>query len=171
MPVEAGATISLRIEGLPIPLEGVITRCTMRLERGSSVYRSGISFKHSKQYVPAALKDLLSRELHKAIELWKANARGALPADVEQMPLFSGESGMRSHRRRPRSFIWYRLSRDGWQKSVTLDPNQPLDGFAVSADDDQRQMSLLQETYEKSDESGRQLIRLLAHLAIASALE
>jgi hypothetical protein len=145
----------------------------MRLDRGSRIYHCGISFKHDKQTVPPALKEFLTRELYKAIELWKANAKGALPPDLEHMPIFNaGEELGTKRRNRATSFVWYRLTPDdGWQMAVTLDPNQPVDGFAVSADDDQTQMTLLKDAYVKSDEAGRQLIRLLAHLSIQAALE
>jgi hypothetical protein len=173
VPLNAGAPVQLRIEGMPIAIEGNITRCSMRLERGSTIYRCGISFKHTKEHVPAALKELMTRELYKAIAQWKANARGVLPDALDRMPIFNANDRLVAQssdaHKAPTSFIWYRLVHGTWETSVTLDPNQPIDGFAVSADDDQTQMALLRETYEKSDEAGRQLIRLLAHLSIASA--
>lgn len=168
--LNTGSAVKLVIEGSP-PLEvkGTVTRCEIGLQRGVTVYRSGIAFRHSKQTLPPQLKELMARELYKAIALWKANARGTLPETLESMPIFrSDDDFVSSHRPRKRatSFVWYRFVGGAWNVSVTFDPNQPLDGFAVSADDDQSEMEQLRTTYEIADEAGRELIRLLAHLSI-----
>ena len=172
LPVHAGSRLHLFVESdPPLELDAVVTRCTMHLESGSSVYRSGLSFRHSKAHTPSALKELLTRELTKAIDVWKANARGVLPETIEDMPVFRTDDVLvaSQHRKRATSFVWYRLVKGEWQMSVTLDPNQPLDGFSVSADDDQTEMELLKQTYEETDDAGRDLIRLFANLSIASA--
>lgn len=170
VPVNSGTSLSLIIEvDPPLVLKATVTRCEMHLERGATVYRSGLSFNHLKGIAPPKLKAVLVREIYRAIEVWKANARGVRPESLEMMPVFRSDEAMTSVRPRKRvtNFVWYRFVDGNWLVSVTFDPNQPLDGFAVPADDDQSEMIKLQETYESTDEAGRQLIRLLAHLSIA----
>lgn len=171
IPVQAKSRVTFTIDGVDdLRLEGVVTRCVMRLERGMQLYRTGLSFSFSRSSVPQRLKELLAQELTKAIDVWKANARGVLPESIERMPLFRTGDLLVSTAApaKAQSYVWYRLVNGAWQMSFALDPNQPLDGFAVSADDDQTQMKLLCESYERSDEAGRELIRLLAHLSIAN---
>src|SRR5687767_249869 len=47
IPLNAGSAVKLVIDGSPqLELRGTVTRCEMGLQRGVTVYRSGIAFRH-----------------------------------------------------------------------------------------------------------------------------
>lgn len=63
------------------------------------------------------------------------------------------------------------LTWDGttWTRRRSLLPDQPEDGFAVSAGESEEQIETLCRTYESGDAEARSVIRLLAELSVARA--
>jgi hypothetical protein len=159
-----------------------------RLERfsvgadGLTVYHSGLEFIDPQMETRAALKRIIGRFIARALEEQKANARGMVPTSVEKMPIFRhgqltenrsdvaeaiGSSALPTARlAKEAGYICLQLEKNRWKKKRTHDPGQPNEGFTVSADEDQTQIEMLCQAYEKSDSDGRKMIQLFAQLSI-----
>ncbi len=182
-PIPVGSRRRLTLHGsssLSIDVE--ITRCSLEhLVPGSkdeSIYHSGLSFFDPAGTAFESLKQLLVDLLMRAMRQWKANARGVRPTTVSELPIFRSRGMLLARTDEPplewdearraaekiRRYACYRLSRDGWERTIVPVPAQPLDGFAVPLDEDLREIEMLCEAYEKSDEDGRRMIRLLAEM-------
>lgn len=159
-----------------------------RLERfsigadGLTVYHSGLEFLEPSHATRAALKRVIGRFIARALEEQKANARGQVPTSVEKMPIFRqgqltenrsdiaeaiGASALPTARvAKEAGYICLQLEKNHWKKKRTHDPGQPTEGFTVSASEDQSQIQMLCDAYEKSDRDGRKMIQLFAQLSI-----
>lgn len=163
-----------------------VTRCQLeRLAGGSdglTVFHSGLHFTDRGRSTET-LKKIVSFHISRALEEQKANARGELPIAVDKMPIFRGHTLTASHAdatgslgihealpaariARQTGFICYRLDKNNWKKTRTDKPEQPENGFTVSSTEDLAQIEELCETYRKSDQAGRELIRSLAKLSL-----
>lgn len=161
-----------------------------RLERfsvgaeGLTVYHSGLEFDNVTIHTKAQLKKMIERFITRALDEQKLNARGVMPQTVENMPIFRyggqltanqkdinetvGSSVLPTSRiSKQTGYICFQLENRTWRRKRTHDPGQPSDGFTVSALEDQTQVELLCEAYEKSDPDGRKMIQLFAQLSIA----
>jgi hypothetical protein len=69
------------------------------------------------------------------------------------------------------TFIVFRLTPEGWNRRHSLVPEQPHDGFAVSANESDEQIALLCQTYEAGDEDARKMTRMLAELSVAGTMD
>lgn len=160
-----------------------------RLERfsvgsdGLTVYHSGLEFLDPATETRESLKRIIGRFIARALEEQKLNARGVVPASVEKMPIFRygqltentaavaeavGSSALPTARlATEKGYICFQLENNRtWKKKRTHDPGQPSEGFTVSAAEDQGQIEMLCEAYQKSDRDGRKMIQLFAQLSI-----
>lgn len=180
------AHLSFRWDDEPIEVDCRIVRS--RLERfsvgadGLTVYHSGLEFLEPAKETREALKRIIGRFIARALEEQKLNARGALPTSIEKMPIFRygqltenqgdvaeavGSSPLPMARlAKETGYICFQLENRMWRKKRTHDPGQPTEGFTVSANEDQGQIQMLCEAYEKSDGDGRKMIQLFAQLSI-----
>ncbi len=170
----------------PIEVECRIVRS--RLERfsvgadGLTVYHSGLEFVEPPQETRESLKRIIGRFIARALHEQKLNARGVVPNSIEHMPIFRygqltenkadvaeaiGSSALPTARiAKETGYICFQLDNRQWKKKRTHDPGQPSEGFTVSASEDQGQIEMLCEAYEKSDLAGRKMIQLFAQLSI-----
>jgi PilZ domain len=63
-------------------------------------------------------------------------------------------------------FLQYHLTPNGWKCHRALLPDQPNDGFTVSANESQEQIDLLCRTYEGGDAEAKRMTRMIAGLSI-----
>ena len=189
LPLSAGATtrLSFRWEEQEISADCRIVRS--RLERfsvgadGLTVYHSGLEFRNMSDQSRVLLKEMLARFIARALEEQKLNARGEMPQHhVEKMPIFRhgqltanqsdvhqafGSSLLPTSRiARESGYVCYHLDGRQWRKKRTHDPGQPNEGFTISANEEDEQVRLLCDAYEKSDREGRRMIQLFAQLSI-----
>jgi hypothetical protein len=160
-----------------------------RLERftagpdGMTIYHSGLEFTSVSPEAKAILKDMLEQFISRALYEQKLNARGVLPATVENMPIFRG-SQLTANRSdvieavgssvlptarmaKEAGYVCYVYTPNRqWKKKRTQDPAQPEEGFTISASEDVIQAHMLCDAYEKSDPQGRKMIQLFAQLSI-----
>ncbi len=68
-------------------------------------------------------------------------------------------------------FLTFTLTENGWKKRKALLPDQPADGFTVSAGEAEDQIDLLRSTYENGDAETRKMTCLLAELSALSAIK
>jgi hypothetical protein len=129
---------------------------------GPSVFHTGLEFVDLSESAAAVIDSILIDEITRKVAEWEANLIGT---PRQRLP------GLKLNRLRtdlPVGYVWYRLAGGEWTTSATRDPNQPLDGFAVRDDEDPAQVSLLCKTYEEYGEEDRRMLRMMAHLAIAT---
>jgi hypothetical protein len=74
-----------------------------------------------------------------------------------------------SARAHPGSFVTWTLGDDGWKTHRSRLPDQPPNGFTVSAGEPEEQIALLCRTYESGDTQARHLTRMLAELSVVNA--
>jgi len=179
--------LSFSWDGDDIALDCIVVRCKLdRFSRepgGLTVYHSGLSFETAVGESARHLRRLVLTHIERALYEQKANARGIMPDSIEHMPIFRGGVLTRSQQEvneslgtsialpatriiRQSGFLIYRLDGNFWTKKQTDDPEQPDDGFTLSALEDSSQVSLLCETYRRADEEGRSMIRLLAQISL-----
>jgi hypothetical protein len=186
--IGAAGTLSFDWEEGKIALRAKVTRCKLERFAGSggeglTVYHSGLLFTDPDEERDD-LKAWISRHISRALEEQKANARGQLPVSVDHMPIFRDHTlaatpreaataiGSRDQRpaariARESSYICCRLDRNSWKKTRTRSPQQPENGFTVSASEDLEQVEKLCETYRNGDGPAREFIRTLARLSIS----
>jgi|SRR5947207_543019 len=190
-PLTAGAFtyLSFRWNDEEIAADCRIARS--RLERfstganGMTIYHSGLEFEEIAAETTAQLKRMIESFITRALEEQRLNARGVMPLhDQEHMPIFRfggqltantkdvreaiGSSVLPAARMSAQSgYVAYCLENRNWRKKRTHDPEQPMEGFTISANEDHSQAELLCQTYESSDVDGRKMIQLFAQLSIA----
>jgi|GEM_PF-2511574 len=171
-PIPSGFRTRLTLERGEIVLPCTVTRCEAHPSPAGINYHTGVQFDSLEPRYDRALREFMVAEISKAIDEWKKNARGELPTVLENLPLFDTQERLvhvpRAKRGREiQSYTWHRLIGGKWIESFVLDPSQPVDGFALPAEQAPDETALLRKAYDISDENGRRLIRLMAQLAIA----
>lgn len=189
VPLSAGAFTRLTFtwEQEEIAIECRIVRS--RLERFSAgtdaitVYHAGLEFETMSADTKSRLKDMIGRYISRALDEQKLNARGMMPYhDADRMPIFRfggqlsvdakdkeiAASAMLPIARvmKESGYICYALENNRWRRKRTHDPNQPDEGFTISAMEEHTQAELLCDAYVRSDNDGRRMIQLLAQLSI-----
>lgn len=186
-PTGSVANLAFRWDEEDVSVDCKVVRS--RLERfsvgadGLTIYHSGLEFIDPNFETRSALKRIIGGYIARALHEQKLNARGVMPESVEKMPIFRygqltenrsdvaeaiGSSALPTARMAKQTgYICFQLENNRtWKKKRTHDPGQPSDGFTVSADEDQAQIQMLCEAYEKSDAAGRKMIQLFAQLSI-----
>src|SRR5205809_314982 len=63
----------------------------------------------------------------------------------------------------------FELLNGSWRRTATTRPEQPANGFTISATEDREHIEMLCHTFANSDEPGRRLIKLMAELSISQS--
>ena len=123
-------------------------------------HRSGLHFVEENE----VLAHLISQSATEMILALEANARGDREANV------IGDETITAAWRRPASGFIRWLFRDGsWTSEKSTTPEQPDDGFTLSAAEAPDQVAMLRRTYETGDTEARRMTRMLAELSVASS--
>lgn len=146
-------------EGTTLAFTCRVVRSTLwRLAKSSgekSIYHSGLRITDASGDASLRLRELLAERIIRALEEQKANARGIPPLAAYMYQPGKGELYRRCE------FI------DGvWRKSETIRPDQPANGFTVSAEVEPAHVDILCRTWETTTTEGRRLTQLLAELSI-----
>ena len=120
-----------------------------------SVYQSGVRLEEPVGNSEQVLRDLIADRVVRALEEQKANWRGIPPAGHYVVQVGKGDRFRRCE-----------LIEGRWRKVDTTLRSQPDHGFTVSAELPPNLVELLCRTFEKADEEGRRLTRILAELSI-----
>jgi hypothetical protein len=152
----------LEWDGRPIHLECSVARSTLyRLGRSlgeKSIYHTGLRIIRFENDGFDLLRELIADRIVRALDEMKANARGIPPLAAYMYQPGKGELFRRCE-----------LVDGAWRKSETIRPNQPANGFTISADVEPENVDLLCETWERTTYEGRRLTQLLAELSISTA--
>jgi len=153
----------LRIDwqGKSILLKGTVTRCVLQVfgtGTKESTYDIGLRIVESVGDSDKIMRELIGYFVTKALDEQRANWEGIPP--MGPYVHLEGKSGR--YRR-------CELLDGQWKVSPTTRPEQPLNGFTVSAEVPPHYLDMLVETYAKTDDEGRRLTRILAELSINKA--
>jgi len=135
----------------------------VRRSATNALSHTGVRFVEPVGDSEARLHDLMATFVGNLLASQKANADGLghIAADT---PLTEVGGARRA---RVRGLVSYRLRTDGtWRRSSTTDPRQPDDGFTVAAYEYEADLEVLCLAYEKADEEGRRMIRLVSELSV-----
>jgi hypothetical protein len=154
--------VELAWQGHPIELHcEVIHNSIFKLAKAAgekSVYHAGLRITNADTNSRTALKQLISDCVARALDEQKANARG-MPATAA----LSFQTG------KGNDFIRCELVDGAWRRTTTNRPEQPSNGFTISADEEREQIELLCQTWETADVAERKLIRTLAEMSISKS--
>ena len=149
-------------QGHPIELHcEVIHNSIFKLAKAAgekSVYHAGLRITNADANSRATLKQMISDCIARALDEQKANARG-MPATAA----LSFQTG------KGNDFIRCELVDGAWRRTTTNRPEQPSNGFTISADEEREQVELLCQTWETADVAERKLIRTLAEMSISKS--
>lgn len=149
-------------EGTPIALDCSVARSNLyRLGKTlgtKSIYHTGLRIIRFQHDGFGRLRELIAARIIRALDEMKANARGIPPLAAYMYQPEKGELFRRCE-----------LVEGSWRKSETIRPNQPPNGFTISAEVEPEHVDLLCETWEHTTYEGRRLTQLLAELSISTA--
>jgi hypothetical protein len=139
-----------------------VVRCTLfsfaKAPGEKSLYQSGLRFTETTEASDRTLRELIGSYVIRALEEQKANARGLPPLGQYAYVVGKGDRYRRCE-----------LVDGKWRRTDTTKPDQPRDGFTISADISPYYIDLLCQTYQLTDEEGKKLTQTLAQLSISKA--
>jgi len=154
--------IELAWEGHAIDLQCVVVHNTLfrlaKKEGEKSVYHAGVRIAEASAESRTALRRLVSDCVARALDEQKANARG-IPATAAQ----SFQTG------KGNDYIRCELIDGAWRRTSTNRPEQPQNGFTISAEEERDQVEMLCQTFETADAAGRKLIQTMAEMSISKS--
>lgn len=182
--VTTNVTVSFDWGDEHVELKGQVIRCKLDSASGGKVFNTGVLFEAETADSPK-LRSIITRQLERALEEQKANARGELAEILDHMPIFSvggtltanakqiseayeGKNSLLPWTRiaRQRGFVRFAFDGKQWRKVRTSEPAQPEEGFTVWAFEDTDDLEKLKRVYERADRETRTLIRLCAELSL-----
>jgi len=162
VPPASGHDLDIEWDGETIRLKCSVTRCVIQAfaakKDEKSTYEIGVRIVETVGDADKKLHHLIADFVLKAIEEQRANWNGVPP--VGPYVHIEGKGG----RYRRCQFF-----NGDWQIAETTQPAQPLNGFTVSAEVSPRYLTMLCQTWEKTDDEGKRLTRILAELSINKA--
>ncbi len=154
--------LGLEWNGAKIELVCRIARSTLyRLAKAMgerSLYHSGLHIVEAVGNSHLRLRELIGDRIIRALEEQKANARGIPPLAAYMYQPEKGELYRRCE-----------LIDGVWRKTETMHPDQPRNGFTVSAEVDPYHVEMLCQTWENTTAEGRRLTQMLAALSVDQA--
>lgn len=154
-------------------------------EEGTTVFQSGLFFTNYVGDSAARIHEMTAMLVARSLAEQVANARGIGPIMERNMPVFRGglvtASGVESGDKKARipktqivvdrGYVRCTITHRSWSKKWSRSPEQPEEGFTVPATEPADHVEQLCEMYEKADDAGRKLIRLLARLSVEKVQE
>ncbi|HUP49606.1 MAG TPA: hypothetical protein VNA04_12540 [Thermoanaerobaculia bacterium] len=120
-----------------------------------SIYQSGVRIERAVGDSEKILRDLIAERVIRALDEQKANARGMVPVGEYTYRVGKGDRFRRCE-----------LAEGRWRKFDTTRPEQPAEGFTISAETEPAEVDMLCRTYESTTAEGRRLTKMLAELSI-----
>ena len=149
-------------ENIAVALECQVIRNTLqkmaRNANEKSVYHAAMEIVRASDTAMKTLRDMITEVVARALDEQKANARG-IPAVAAQ----TFQTGKGSQ------FLRLELLNGAWRRTETTRPDQPMNGFTISAEEPPDHIALLCDTYATANNENRKLIKLMAELSISKA--
>jgi hypothetical protein len=143
----------------PVITDGEVRHSILLPSRTGVVHHTGVAFPELTASQQQQLHQLLIDEAQEQVQEWEANLEG-----LAWRPKPAPKSVV------VRRYICLRKTPDGWVRTITVDPNQPLDGVAVPDDTSATELELLRRTYDAGDKTTRELMRRMAMVGILERL-
>jgi hypothetical protein len=162
--------LTFRWQGDDITFTAEVIRSSTARKPGGDmqnvVSHTAVRFVEPKADAEVRLYDLMATFVGHVLAAQKANAHseGADSAGAHVLAQL-GEA----RRMRTRGYVAYHFKDGKWWRVPTDSMLQPPDGFTVAAYEDEEELAQLCDAYEKANEEGRRLIRLVAELSVLSA--
>lgn len=154
--------LTLDWQGTKFSLQCEVVRSTLwRLAKSTaerSIYQSGLRIVDVSRESFELLREVIADRIIRALEEQKANAKGIPPLAAYMYQPEKGDLFRRCE-----------MVDGTWRKSETIRPEQPKNGFTVSAEVHPDHVDLLCRTWESTTAEGRRLTRLLAELSLSKA--
>jgi hypothetical protein len=161
-PKLASTSEMLRFEwqGAELAFETEVLRTSADATRigTTTVWESGVFFLEAVGGSDKTIREILADQILRVLDERKANARGIPPIAATYVKTGGREGG----------YIVWRFMAGQWRSTPSEKPDQPQDGFTVSARESREQVQMLCETYVNSDFEGRKMIRKMAELATST---
>jgi len=149
-------------EGQRIELDcAVMSNALFKLAKDAgekSTHHAGMKITSAVGESGAALRQMIADIVARALDEQKANARG-IPASAAQ--IFQTGKGT--------DFLRCELIDGTWRRTSTGRPEQPTNGFTISADESPEEIDMLCETFGIADPAGKKLIQIMAEMSISKA--
>jgi len=147
-------------QGFELAFDAEVLRTSSEpMKIGSSVvYESGLFFFDAVGDSERNIRELIADQIMRVLDERKANARGIPPIAATYVKTGSKAGG----------YVTWRLVGGTWKSTPSENPDQPIDGFTVSANESRDQVQMLCTTYQNSDLEGRKMIRKMAELAVST---
>lgn len=160
-------SLSFRWMGNSIEFECEVARSQVVRQPGgdglSAVSHTGVRFLKPVGDSAEQLKNFIATFVGRVLAAQKANAAGT-PGETVVLDHLG-----QARRARTTGYISHRLKDGQWWHIPTRSAVQPIDGFTIAAYEDEDEVHTLCVAYERADEEGRRLIRLVAELSVLSA--
>lgn len=130
---------------------------------GQTARADGIRYGLAFTEESPVLSGLIAESATELLFAFEANASGDRAANVVGDQTFT--AAMHRH---TSGFVTWILSGEGWKMKPSLLPDQPPNGFTISAGTSEDEVEMLRRTYESGDTEARRLTRMLAELSVAS---
>jgi hypothetical protein len=127
-------------------------------EPGKTIYHSGVEFTLALGASDASLRDLIHTHVLRALDEQKANARGIPPLTTTFLQTAASHAG----------YICCYYENGTWRRAPTAKPDQPRNGFTVSAEEREDDIEKLCKLYESSNSEEREMIRQTAAISVGS---
>ena len=111
------------------------------------------------------LRALIAMSAAEVLKAFEANARGDRDANVIGDETLT--SAWRSH---ASGYVRWELADGHWTPHAADAPDQPANGFTISAAEADDQVAMLRRTYETGDAEARRLTRMLAELSVLETM-
>jgi hypothetical protein len=154
--------VSFDWEGQAIELDcQVIHNSLFRLAKSAeekSIYHAGLRISNAIGDSRTVMRKLVADCVARALDEQKANARGIPSAAVQAFQTGKGTD-----------FLRCELVDGTWRRTTTSRPEQPANGFTISAEEERDQVEMLCQTFETADAAGRKLIQTMAEMSISKS--
>ena len=141
----------------PLTAAGSVRHSVLLPAKTGVVYQSGIAFTDLDEHQRNLLLELLVHEAEQQVNEWEANLRGDAPPRHGRPRRQSAVA--------PR-FLALRYTNQRWTRTITSDPNQPIDGITIAETTPEEEVTILRRSYESADSDSREFMRQVAMLAI-----
>jgi hypothetical protein len=151
VPAKSKRTLTFPWRGEEVKVKAQVVR--------SSESESGLKLEENE-----TLNRLIAQSAEEILRAQQANMDGDRDANViGDQTLTSASAGLGNS-----GYVVWSLAPDGWKKRRALLPDQPENGFTISASEPVDQVELLKQTWETGNEESRRMTRMLAELSAAS---
>ena len=123
-----------------------------------TIHHSGFTIVAIAPSSEAALREMIAWHVERALDEQKANARG--------IPAVAARSFQTGH---GKDYVRHLYVGSAWRETHTTEPDQPLYGFTISANESREEVLMLRAAWESGDAAARAVIRKMAELSISRA--